>query len=76
MAQPSDAFDELSSRISKRKRSDSGIHNSEDLNADETRTERQITRRHSADELGDSGRESADQMDTSTSSSSKSKKRN
>lgn len=75
MAQPTDAFDELSSRISKRKRSDSGIHNIEDLNVEESRAEHHFTRRHSADELGDSGRESADQMDTSTSSSSKSKKK-
>ncbi|XP_066926222.1 dentin sialophosphoprotein-like [Clytia hemisphaerica] len=75
MAQPTDAFDELSSRISKRKRSDSGIHNIEDLNVEESRAEHHFTRRHSADELGDSGRESADQMDTSTNSNSKSKKK-
>ena len=70
MAQPG-VFDELSSRMSKGKRPDSGIHNSVELNADEP--VQHIQKTH-ADELADSGQESADPMDSSTNAASGKKK--
>jgi len=70
MAEPG-VFDELSSRMSQGKRPDSGIHNSVELNVDESE---QKVKRANADELADSGQESADQMDSSTNTASTKKK--
>lgn len=68
-------FDELSSRINKGKRPDSGIHNSVELNADEIKAEEKDIEkaRIPPEEMHDSGQESADQMDSSVTGSSKKK---